>query len=177
MNTFNALLRIARIESGGHQHPSSVNLGKLVQDACDLYLALAEEKSQTLSYDAHSECEIAGDKHLLFQLVVNLLDNAVKYAPEGGVITVGVTRDNGRVLVTVADNGSGIPMAERDDVLQRFYRVDKSRHLPGVGLGLSLVAAVVESHEAELRLEDNEPGLRVVVAFPVDNEQTEREIS
>lgn len=167
LSTFNALLRIARIESGSHQsRQERVDLETLVQDASELYEALAEEKNQSLSLHLETGLEINGDRDLLFQALANLLDNAVKYTPSGGKINITLQQKQGFVEIIVADNGSGIPVAAREKVLQRFYRLEAARNSPGNGLGLSLVAAVASLHHGQLRLEDNAPGLRVVLVVP-----------
>ena len=103
---------------------------------------------------------------MLAQALTNLLDNAVKYTPSGGLIAVRVAADGGSVLLTVADSGAGIPAADRKRVLERFVRLEECRSTPGAGLGLSLVAAVARLHDASLDLTDNEPGLKVTLRFP-----------
>jgi len=166
LSTFGALLRIARIEAGGHRPDRvPVDLATLVQDAAELYEALAEEKQLNVDASAASSAAIQGDRDLLFQAVTNLLDNAVKYTPEGGRIALEVRRTEDAVDVTVSDTGPGIPAEERDKVLQRFYRLERSRRAPGSGLGLSLVAAVARMHHATLLLEDNAPGLKATLRF------------
>lgn len=102
----------------------------------------------------------------MFRLFANLFDNAIKYTPDKGAITVDVSQDKNGVTVIVADSGPGIPPEQREKALQRFARLDSSRTAPGSGLGLALVAAITRLHNATLKLEDNEPGLRVVLAFP-----------
>lgn len=166
LQTFNALLRISRIESGGFQRPNQkVSLKELVADAADLYEALALDKEQTFDVDLHSDVEILGDRDLLFQALANLLDNAIKYTPERGHIKVWLER-GAKARLVVSDSGVGVPSAERDKVFERFYRVDKDRSTLGNGLGLSLVKAVVELHRGRIWLEDNDPGLRVVLELP-----------
>lgn len=165
--TFNALLRIARLEMGGRvSNFSSFDLSELVQDAAELYEALAEDKHQTLKMNIESELTLVGDRDLIFQTLCNLIDNAIKYTPEGGSIDVKLSADKHHVLLSVADSGIGIPEEERDKVFQRFYRVAKSRSLAGNGLGLSLVQAVLELHQGTITLRDNHPGLRVELALP-----------
>lgn len=165
--TFNALLRIARLEMGGRvSNFSSFDLSELVQDAAELYEALAEDKHQTLKMNIEPELTLVGDRDLIFQTLCNLIDNAIKYTPEGGSIDVKLSADKHHVLLSVADSGIGIPEEERDKVFQRFYRVAKSRSLAGNGLGLSLVQAVLELHQGTITLRDNHPGLRVELALP-----------
>lgn len=107
-----------------------------------------------------------GDRHVLSQALVNLLDNAVKYGPEGGTISVSVADGRDGPELTVADGGPGFPAEFREKVVQRFYRLDASRNTRGSGLGLSLVAAAAKLHGATLPLDDNMPGLRATIAFP-----------
>ncbi len=165
--TFNALLRIARLEMGGRvSNFSSFDLSELVQDAAELYEALAEDKHQKLAMLIEPQLTLVGDRDLIFQTLCNLIDNAIKYTPEGGSIEVILDADKNHVYLTVADSGIGIPEEERDKVFQRFYRVAKSRSLAGNGLGLSLVQAVLELHQGKITLKDNQPGLRVELALP-----------
>jgi signal transduction histidine kinase len=171
--TFGALLRIARIESGARRAGfEPVDLARLAADVVDLYEPLAEERGQTLTLRTPARPLVKGDPELLSQALANATDNALKYTPEGGSVEVVVDTSGGSPAVTVADTGPGIPEAEREAVLRRFYRLDASRSSPGSGLGLSLVAAVAKLHEAELRLEDGRPGLRVVLQWPPATEGT-----
>jgi signal transduction histidine kinase len=164
--TFNALLRIARIESAGRRAGfADVDLAALAQDVAELYEPLAEDKQQRFTTNVQDAVHIDGDRDLLFQAVANLIDNAIKYTPVGGEIELVLQAHGDGARMVVADNGPGIPAAARDQVLQRFFRLDTSRTTPGSGLGLSLVAAVVKLHQAQLLLTDNEPGLRVVLDF------------
>jgi signal transduction histidine kinase len=164
--TFGALLRIARIEAGGHRPDLvPVDLGALVQDAAELYEALAEDKRLRIDTSVASPATIQGDRDLLFQAVANLLDNAVKYTPDGGRVALEVSRTRDAIDVTVLDTGPGIPAEEREKVVQRFYRLERSRRTPGSGLGLSLVAAVARMHNAALLLEDHAPGLKATLRF------------
>ena len=167
--TFAALLRIARIEAGGHSaNFASVDLAELAQDAAELYEALAEEKQLRFSIETEAGTSLNGDRDLLFQALINLLDNAVKYTPAGGEVSLRLTRSDGTADITVSDTGIGIAEEERDKVGQRFYRLESSRSTPGSGLGLSLVKAVARLHHAELLLEDNAPGLRATLRLPID---------
>ncbi|MDH3466940.1 MAG: ATP-binding protein [Gammaproteobacteria bacterium] len=166
LTTFNALLRIARIESAQrHAEFSDVPLDRVLEDVIELYQPLAEEKNQTLIAAIEPEIGIAGDRDLLFQAFANVLDNAVKYAPQDGLISVTSSRSDSGVEVAIADSGPGIPEAYRERVLQRFFRMEHSRTTLGNGLGLSLVDAVVNLHDAQLQLENNCPGLRVRFLF------------
>ncbi len=168
--TFNALLDIAMAESGALRAAfEPVDLGEVARDAAELYLPLAEESGLSLDIEiasgAPAALSIQGNRHLLSQAVANLLDNAVKYVPSGGHVRLAVTPGEDGPLLIVADDGPGIPEDFRDKATQRFSRYEASRSAPGSGLGLSLVAAVAQLHDAELRLEDNRPGLKVALAF------------
>ena len=165
--TFNALLRIARLEMGGRVgNFVEFNLSDLVRDAAELYEAVAEDKQQQLKLEIEESIEFSGDKDLLFQTLTNLIDNAIKYTPVGGAIVLKLTQNNSEISLYVADSGIGIPADEMDKVFDRFYRVTKSRSLPGNGLGLSLVNAVIELHKGNIKLFDNQPGLRVEITLP-----------
>lgn len=165
--TFNALLRIARLEVGDKvSNFETFDLSGLAQDAAELYEALAEDKQQKFSLMIESGVAIMGDRDLLFQTLCNLIDNAIKYTPEGGEIDISLTSNQSETFLSVADSGIGIPEDERERVFQRFYRVAKSRSLPGNGLGLSLVLAVMDLHQGKISLTDNEPGLRIELRFP-----------
>ena len=162
--TFAALLRIARIEAGGHTAKfKPVELAELTRDAAELYEALAEDKN--LRFSAHIEDGISldGDRDLLFQALTNLLDNAIKYTPAGGTVALELKRSGSTADIAISDSGRGIAEAERDKVVQRFYRLESSRSTPGSGLGLSLVKAVARLHRATLLLEDNAPGLKATL--------------
>lgn len=164
--TFNALLRIARIESGHRRAGfAQVALADLVRDVTEFYEPLAEQHGLQLTLRNESSPTVAGDRDLLFQAVANLLDNAIKYTPEGGTVTVEVSRNEQDSRIVVKDSGPGIPEAQRAQVFQRFYRIESSRSAPGSGLGLSLVGAVAKLHDADIVLEDNAPGLCASLVF------------
>jgi signal transduction histidine kinase len=166
LTTFAALLRIARIEAGGHKASfKTVDLAALVRDAAELYEALAEAKRLDLATHIEADVSVEGDQHLLFQALINLLDNAVKYTPEGGKLSLTLKRSGKTIDMIVGDSGPGIPESERDKVGQRFYRLESSRSTPGSGLGLSFVKAVAHLHHAGLVLEDNAPGLKASLRF------------
>jgi signal transduction histidine kinase len=167
LSTFNALLRIARIESKRHRERFlSLELATLILDVAELYEPLAEEKRQKFKINLLGSPKIYGDRDLLFQAFANLVDNAIKYTPFDGSMSITVNSMQHGAQVLIADNGPGIPTAVREKVFERFYRLDESRNTPGSGLGLSLVAAVIKLHDATLVLEDNQPGLRVIIDFP-----------
>jgi signal transduction histidine kinase len=166
LSTFNALLRIAEIEAGRRRAAfETVDVSAVARDAIELYEPVAQEKRQTVAADLAPGVIVRGDRHLLSQAVANLLDNAIKYSPEGSRITVTTGTSGTTSSLTVADNGPGIPHEYRDQAVRRFFRLEASRSTPGTGLGLSLVSAVAKLHGARLSLEDNAPGLKASVAF------------
>lgn len=165
--TFGALLRIAEIESGSRRASfSDVALDALVNDVAEFYEPLAQEKGLKFNTVAQGGLSISGDRDLLFQSLANALDNAIKYTPKDGTVSITLAQVGAGVDITVSDTGPGIPAEERDKVFERFYRMDPDRGAPGNGLGLSLVAAVAALHRATVRLEDNQPGLRLVMRLP-----------
>ncbi len=163
--TFAALLRIARAEAGSQRNFVDINLNALAEEVVDLYGPLAEEKGLEFVTQFDEGLTARGDPNLIAQALANLIDNAVKYTQKGAV-TVALSQIEGRPAFVVADTGPGVPEAYRGKVLERLFRLEQSRTSPGSGLGLSLVAAVAKSHGLDLRLEDNMPGLRVVLRFP-----------
>lgn len=179
IKTFNALLSIARLEAGaGGENRDTLDMAALVHDVAELYEPVAEERGIALTAHAADPIIIQGDRQLLGQALANLIDNALKYgAPSGGVdngwapeVDVRADARDGVARIVVSDRGPGVPGPERDRVLGRFVRLEASRSEPGSGLGLSLVAAVARLHGGRLRLEDNEPGLRVVLSLPMEGD-------
>lgn len=167
LDTFHALLSIAKIESGSaHERMSAVDLEELTLAAIELYEPVAEEAGIQIEPKIEPGLVLRGNHHLLSQALSNLIDNAIKFSPRGTQIEVCACRDASGLSLCVADNGPGVPEKDRKRVLTRFVRLDASRQEPGTGLGLSLVSAIARLHGAELRLEDNQPGLRVCLIFP-----------
>ena len=166
--TFNALLRIARIESGTLRSGfGEVDMTVLLRDLAELYEPAAQEKNQRIEVDLPPRGRVPGDRDLLVQAFANLLDNAIKYSPEGGAITLRLDQRPGEgARVRVSDTGPGIPEGERDAVMRRFYRGESSRTTAGSGLGLSLADAVARLHRAELVLGGDGHGLVVEWRFP-----------
>jgi signal transduction histidine kinase len=143
----------------------AVDLCEVAREAADFYRPLAELRGILLNApgDHAAALQVQGDPALLFEVVANLLDNAVKFTPERGRIDVTVAEEASGPMMTVHDTGPGIPEADRTLVLKRFHRGDRSRQVPGSGLGLNLVAAIVRLHGFHLRLDDAGPGLVVQV--------------
>ncbi len=167
IHTFNAMLSIARLEAGiDHAEWGNALVGDLVEELAELYEPVAEEQGQMLNTHISSNPQLFCNRHLIAQAVTNLIDNALKYSPaEGGQIDVWVDGDNETFTIAIADNGPGIPEENRDQVLQRFVRLENERNSPGNGLGLSLVKAVASIHGATLSLGDNNPGLVTSLSF------------
>lgn len=171
IRTFNALLGIAQAEAGSARSSwDRVDLSALAHDVAELFGPLAEEKEQVLDFVQSAPIHIRGSRDLLAQAIGNLLDNAIKHTPAGGIIRLHLARGGSTADLTVSDTGLGIPIADHQRVLLRFVRLDHSRHLTGNGLGLSLVQAVAKLHRAELVLGDAEPGLKVTLRFPLAND-------
>lgn len=172
-----ALLRISQVESGAKRSSfTDVDLTLIFVDVMELYEPLASVKNIALTISRADPVHIQGDKDLLFQMLVNLIDNSIKYTPSGGAITMSLERHGDKLRMVFSDNGPGIPPEKYTKVFQRFYRVDESRGIqPGNGLGLSLVQAVVELHGGEVWLSDGRefhpgsktPGLQVNITMPV----------
>jgi signal transduction histidine kinase len=163
---FNALLRLAQIETGARRSGFvKLDVADVAREAVDFYQPVAELKGIRLSCTCESAIMIAGDSLLLSQAIGNLIDNAVKYVDKNGSIAVEAVSRGETVHVMVADDGPGIKPEERPKVTERFYRSDASRGTPGVGLGLSLVAAVAALHRGRLELTDNHPGLRATLVL------------
>ena len=169
---FNALLTIARLEAS-HEHgiEAEFDVAEVARSVAELYEPLAEDAGVAISLEVQPDLLVHGSRELVGQALANLLDNAIKYGAEGaadapGNVTVTAVREDGKVLVSVGDHGIGIPASDRDRVLERFVRLEASRSRPGFGLGLSLVAAVARVHGGTLRLEDNNPGLRIALSLP-----------
>jgi signal transduction histidine kinase len=173
--SFNALLRISTLEAGtAMTGDTKVELGAILRDAVELYDPVAEEKNIVLSLDTEGPHYCIGEVDLLFQLFANLIDNAVKYTPGGGKVSVELKRwDNGGEQgpvnsIIISDSGPGIALADRKNVFRRFYRVESSRgEQPGHGLGLSLVQAIVQYHSGNIELGNNNPGLQVRMKLPL----------
>ena len=160
LSIFNALLRITQIEAGGRRENfAPIDLCELMTDVAELYEPVAAEKGLNFSLCCGATAEIEGDRDLLFQAIANLVDNAIKYAPPDGTVTL----NTAGWTITVSDTGPGIPATSRTDVFRRFHRLEIARNTPGSGLGLSLVEAVAHLHRGSIRLEDNRPGLKATL--------------
>jgi hypothetical protein len=171
---FDALLRLAEIDAGLRRSGFvPLDVADLAANAVEFYAPAAELKNIDLTFRSDGPVSVSGDPILLAQALSNLIDNALKYAPENGAIEVAVhRRGDDTAQVSVSDNGPGIDDSEKSKVVERFYRGDASRGTPGVGLGLSLVQAVAKLHGSALELADGNPGLRVAITMPLDAAST-----
>jgi signal transduction histidine kinase len=167
IGVFDRLLQIAEAESGTRRQTfAPVRLAAVATDIVELYDAEAEERGIALSANLDDIVATLGDRALLASAVANLVDNALKYAGTGASVRLQVLREAETISLIVEDDGPGIPVAERPRVIERFYRIDRSRSIPGNGLGLSIVSAIASLHWGELRLEDAAPGLRARLVLP-----------
>jgi len=167
LRMFSSLTRISQIETTTRTSGfRSVDLVEVSEAVVDLYDAAAEDKDIDLKVVGDRPMVITGDRDLLFDAVANLVDNAIKHGREAGKVTVELSRSDADAVISVADNGPGIPTDEQQYVFRRFYRLERSRCTPGNGLGLSLVAAVARLHDARIRLFDNAPGLKIELRLP-----------
>jgi signal transduction histidine kinase len=164
---FTSLTRIAQIEANARMAAfRTLDLAQVAREVAELFDAAAEERGGRLEVAGDEHVLVAGDRDLLFDALANLVDNAIKHGRDGGRVVLEVALHDGAPTVSLTDDGPGIPLAEHERVLKRFYRLERSRRTPGNGLGLSLVAAVARLHGAVLEMHDNAPGLAIRLMFP-----------
>ena len=167
LSTFAALLRIAQIESGSRKTGfKAINLTDIFVRVADAYRAVAEDQGKKLEVHLDNEVSFFGDGDLLLQMSVNIVENAIRHTLPGTTIALKLQDTPTGTVATISDNGPGIPEDQIKKVFQHFYRLDTSRATPGNGLGLAMVAAVARLHDIAVALENNHPGLRVVLKFP-----------
>lgn len=172
LETFNAVLRLSRVQAGATGSFRRTDLRGIIDELAELYQPVCEDKSQIFQYEPEDELFVFADSHLIAQALSNLLDNAVKYTPVGGVVRMTARHGaNGDVEIAVVDSGPGIPAQDRERVIERFVRLEQSRSEPGSGLGLSLASAVAEAHSGRLALGDgrgtgDRPGLSATLVLP-----------
>jgi signal transduction histidine kinase len=164
---FDKLLQIAEAESATRrQRFQPITVKDIIMDVVELYDATAEANGVALVVDVVGEPRMLGDKDLLASATANLVDNALKYGGGAGSVRVGAREDRDTVSIVVQDEGPGIAPEERAKVVTRFYRLDRSRSLPGNGLGLAIVTAISHLHGGRLSLEDAGPGLIARITLP-----------
>ncbi|MDP3492287.1 MAG: HAMP domain-containing sensor histidine kinase [Hyphomonadaceae bacterium] len=172
LDTFNAVLRLSRVQAGATGSFRRTNVTGITDELAELYQPVCEEKRLAFNYAPQGELFVLADRDLIAQAMSNLMDNAVKYTPEGGAIRLEARRGaDGEVDLAVVDSGPGIPVEDRERAIERFVRLEQSRSQPGSGLGLSLAAAVAEAHTGKLVLGDGggpptRPGLSVTLRLP-----------
>lgn len=172
LDTFNAILRLSRVQAGATGSFRRTNVTGITDELAELYQPVCEEKRLAFNYTTQGELFVLADRDLIAQALSNLMDNAVKYTPEGGAIRLEVKRGTeGSVELIVVDSGPGIPVEDRERAVERFVRLEQSRSQPGSGLGLSLASAVAEAHTGKLILADGggpptRPGLSVTLQLP-----------
>jgi len=167
LGMFSSLTRISQIEANDQTAAFRVvDLAEIARAVVELFDAAAEEKGGHLEAAGDQRALVTGDRDLLFDAVANLVDNAIKHGREAGQVTVKVKDFHGGAVISVADDGPGIPVDECQHVFKRFYRLERSRGTPGNGLGLSLVAAVARLHGAQIEMLDKTPGLEFRLCFP-----------
>ncbi|PST86666.1 two-component sensor histidine kinase [Photobacterium sp. NCIMB 13483] len=166
-NIFDALLRISQIESGNRrQRFETINVVDLVHTIAEIYTDVAEDASMTLTLNTQKEpIFIQGDKELLIQQFANLVENSLRYCPQASQLTLSCHTEQDNVVITMADNGPGIDDQEKQRVFERLYRINKSRNDGGLGIGLTLVKAVTDLHQGEIKLYDCHPGLGVEIRY------------
>lgn len=169
LKLFAALLRIGQIEASARRADfTQIALAPLLQHMREIFGAVAENAGHSLELAVEAEAIIRGDRALIVQMLSNLIENAILHTPQDTMISLRLGRADGRALVTVSDNGPGVPREEHAKLFQRLYRREASRPQPGYGLGLSVVAAVAELHGATITVHDDaRPGLGITLAFPL----------
>lgn len=166
LGLFAAILRISEVESGKiRSHFESVDLSALAREIAESYAPAVAETDRKLTWAIEDQVGVLGDVELIAQALVNLLENALVHTPDGSSVQLSLARSETKAILSVEDNGPGLTPGDRRRITERFVRLDASRHRPGHGLGLNLVAAVARLHDAELIFEDARPGLRVDMAF------------
>jgi signal transduction histidine kinase len=166
LRIFSSLTRIAQIEAQARKDAfRTVNVVEIAGEVVELYDAAAEQDGTRLTMVGDREVQVTGDRDLIFDAIANLVDNAIKHGRNAGHVMVSIENTGGGPMISVADDGPGIPACECEHVFKRFYRLEQSRYTPGNGLGLSLVAAVARLHGARIEMRDNAPGLKVELWF------------
>jgi len=166
LRMFSSITRISQIETQARKDGfRTVDLVEIASEVVELYDAAAEQDGTRLTVAGDREVLVTGDRDLIFDAIANLVDNAIKHGRAGGRIVVTNENIDGRAVISIADDGPGIPSGEYQHVFKRFYRLEHSRYTPGNGLGLSLVAAVARLHGARIEMLDNAPGLKFQLWF------------
>lgn len=166
LGLFAAILRISEVEAGAlTRNFKSVDLSALVTELCESYAPAIADDERMLEWRVDAGLVVHGDRELIAQAVINLLDNAQRHTPKGTVIAVWLEAKDGRAALSISDDGPGVPAEDREKIIRRFARLESSRTTPGHGLGLNLVSAVAAAHDATMSIESNAPGLCVILSF------------
>jgi signal transduction histidine kinase len=174
LDTFSSLLRISQIESGSERARFAwLDLSGLFRDMAETFAAVAEEAGKVVNCNIVDGLKLLGDKTLLRQMIVNLIENCIQHTHSGANIAIELGRDETGVYAIIADDGPGVPEWAREKIFRRFFRLDQSRQSRGNGLGLSLVSAIAKHHGIALTVSDNNPGLRVLLRFQKDAVMTD----
>ena len=169
------LLVLTRMDNGEEMKRGIVNMTELTRETIHQLTPAAEKNRQTITEDVQEEMFLYGDRSKLSQILYNLMDNAIKYTPEEGKISVSLREEDGNVVWRVRDNGIGIPEDDQEHIFERFYRVDKARgrETGGTGLGLSIVKQMVRMHDGTITVRSNPgKGSEFVVTFPQEGEES-----
>lgn len=167
LSLFAAILRISEVEGGALTRGfAPVDVGALMADLCETYAPAVADGGRILICDTGAAAHVLGDYELIAQAMINLLDNAQLHTPPGSTIAVTVRAVDKMVALSVADDGPGVLAVDRDRIVQRFVRLERSRTTPGNGLGLNLVAAIARAHAGTLEITDNMPGLCATILLP-----------
>jgi signal transduction histidine kinase len=165
--TIAALLRISQLENGPRgPRFADIDLAAICAGVFEFYEPLAQSKSIAMTLEADGPIQARGDEDLFREAISNLVDNAVKFTPEGGRVRICATTRDGRVAVSVGDSGCGVPREERDKIFRRFYRLERSGGQSGLGLGLSIAETIARVHGFTMSVEDNAPGARFEMGGP-----------
>jgi signal transduction histidine kinase len=153
LDMINTMLMISKTEAGlSKLTKEDADLSAIVRQACELFEPIAEDKNVHLSGEVPDGIHLRGDTPMIQRMISNLIDNAIKYTPSGGMARVTVSKNRDRVIVTIKDTGVGVSQAELPRIFERFYRCDHSRSHPGIGLGLSLARAVARAHGGDIEV-------------------------
>jgi signal transduction histidine kinase len=154
-----ALLRVAEVENGPISAKfTTIDLAAICADLFEFYEPLAREKAIAMTLEATPPVPVRGDGDLMREALSNLIDNAIKFTPEQGIVRLSVRMDDGRPCIRVSDNGSGVGQGERDKIFDRYYRAERDNRARGSGVGLSVALAIAKAHGFDLKVEDNHPG-------------------
>lgn len=179
LEIFSTLLKIAQIEAGeGIPDSQDIALDEILRSVTELYHPITEDRGQKLILSLEQKAlHLSGNRVLIMQMLANLMENATNHCPRGSTITVSSSLVEDTVLIEVADDGPGIPLQERERVFEKMVRLDRSRSVPGTGLGLSMVRAIVRLHQGTVRLLDNQPGVRCIIRLPAAGRKQPHDIN